>query len=507
MTFDKSKKLKVLMVTAETRPFASVGGQGSVVSYLSKALRELGVDARIFTPKFGFIDEKKYPSEYIYKGLKVPTSHKADAKRFLVCNVKYYNQGNQVPVYFLENMEYYELRSNVYGYSDDHIRWAMLSRGVLEYLKKTCDKETKNSFVPDIIHCHDWHTALTPNYLETSFKDDDCLNKISTIYTIHNLKFQGMGDLKNSSEMNLDDGKGPVAPFFTERLKHLNFMKRGIIHSDLITTVSKTYSREMLTPEYGENLDRLLMEVRSKLTGVVNGIDYEAFNPKTDQKIVSNYAVDSLEKRLPNKLALQKEFGLKQDANIPIVSYEGRLDDQKGIDLLVDVLHFVLRDFNIQFVQVGGGSPHYAQKLQELKEKFPEKVGIHPFPNFDLPRLLFSGSDIILMPSKFEPCGLVQVEAMRYGCIPVVRATGGLADTVENYNPETGRGTGFVFSDYNKYSFFAQVVRALETLRYKTVWKKIMQNAMKKDYSWTNSAKEYVELYKQALDNPRVTLA
>ncbi|MBU1104491.1 glycogen synthase [Candidatus Parcubacteria bacterium] len=506
MTFDKSKKLKVLMVTAETRPFSSVGGQGVVVSYLSKALREMGVDARIFTPKFGFIDEKKYPSEYVYKGLKVPTSHKSDAKRFLVCNVKYYNPQGEVPVYFLENMEYYELRSNVYDYSDDHIRWALLSRAALEYISKTCQKQTEDSFVPDIIHCHDWHTALVPNYLESSFKDEKFLNKISTVFTIHNLKFQGMVDLRNASEMNLDDGRGSVAPFFTNRLKHLNFMKRGIIHSDLITTVSKTYSREMLTPEYGEGLNRLLTEVRSKLTGVVNGIDYEAFDPKTDSKIVSNYDYKSLEKRRPNKLALQKEFGLKQNANIPVVAYEGRLDDQKGIDLLLDVLNYLLRDFEIQFVQVGGGASHYTKKLQELKEKFPEKVGIHPYPNFVLPRLIFSGADIILMPSKFEPCGLVQVEAMRYGCIPVVRATGGLADTVENYNPETGQGTGFVFSDYNKYSFFAQVIRALETFRYKEVWEKIMQNAMKKDFSWKNSAGEYVGLYKQAIENPRVSL-
>ncbi|PIS23407.1 starch synthase [candidate division WWE3 bacterium CG08_land_8_20_14_0_20_40_13] len=495
----KYQPIKVLMVTAETRPFASVGGQGAVVFYLTKALRTLGIDARIFMPKFGFIDEKKYQLNCIYKNLKVPTGHGAENKQHLICNVKYFNEKSQPPVYFLENMEYYELRENVYGYSDDHIRWALLGRGVLEFIKKSSERKFKESFVPDITHCHDWHSGLVPDFLKTQYKDQKTLSTLMSIFTIHNLKFQGVTDYKNSSEVNLDDGRSPVSPFFSDRLKHLNFMKRGILFSDLVTTVSSTYSKEILTPEYGEGLDRLLAEVRSKIHGIVNGIDYEDFNPKTDKRLIANYDQENLEARVENKLALQKEFSLKKDSKIPILSYVGRLDDQKGIDLIVKVISLLLKDFDIQFIQVGGGSSHYTLKFQELKEMYPEKVGIHPFPNFDLPRLVFSGSDMILMPSKFEPCGLVQVEAMRYGSIPIVRATGGLADTVENFDPETGQGTGFVFKDYSKYSFFAQIVRALETYKYKKVWKKIIANAMKSDFSWKNSAQKYADLYNALL--------
>jgi starch synthase len=499
----KSQQLKVLMVTAETRPFASVGGQGAVVYYLTKALREAGVDARIFMPKFGFLDKKSHSLEYIYKGLKVPTGHKGDNKEYLVCNVKLLNSKNEAPVYFLENMEYYELRENVYGYSDDHIRWALLSRGVLEFISKSSKRDFNGSFVPDIIHCHDWHSGLAPNFLRRSYSDNEKLHRILSIFTIHNIKFQGVSDFRNSSEINLDDGRSDIAPFFSDRLKHLNFMKRGAIYSDKITTVSETYSREILTPEYGEGLDRLLGEMRNKLVGIVNGVDYSDYDPKNDKRIAKNYDVESLENRVSNKQALQKEFLLKQDDKTPILSFVGRLDDQKGIDLLLEVLPILLKDFDFQFVQVGGGSSHYAKKLRELKEAFPEKVGIYPVPNFDLPRLVFAGSDIILMPSKFEPCGLVQVEAMRYGCIPVVRQTGGLADTVENFDPETGRGNGFVFRDYNKYSFFAQIIRALETYRYKKIWKRVVENAMGGDFSWKNSAQKYLRLYMDLLESSK----
>jgi len=499
-----NKSLKVLMVTAETRPFASVGGQGSVVCYLSKALRSAGIDARIFMPKFGFIDEEKFPSQYIYKRLKVPTGMQdSSEKTSLTCNIKMYNKDQETPTYFLENMEYYELRSNIYGYADDHIRWALLARGALEFLAKSSKKEFFGNFVPDIIHCHDWHSALTADFLKKDYKSQKVLLDLMSIFTIHNLKFQGVLDHKNSSEVNFDDGRSQVPNFFSDRLKHLNFMKRGILHSDLVTTVSKTYSKEILTPDYGEGLDRLLLEVRSKVTGILNGIDYSSYNPQSDTKIPYNFSINTLENRAKNKTALQKEFGLSQNPNIPLLAFSGRLDDQKGIDLIISVLPVLLKDFSLQFVQVGGGSSYFAEKFLELKKLYPENIGLHPFPNFDLPRLVFAGSDIILMPSKFEPCGLVQVEAMRYGCVPVVRETGGLADTVLDFNPETGKGNGFVFKNYDKYSFFAQIIRALETFRYKKVWRKIVENAMSADFSWENSAKEYVKLYEQVLEKPR----
>ena len=483
---------KVLIIGAEVSPYASVGGQARVLTYLSKALMELGVDVRVFMPKFGFIDEKEYKTEMVYKNLAVPTGHVKNGPKDLVCNVKVSKIKNHAPTYFLENMEYYEKRTNVYGYSDDPIRWALLSRGVLEFLRKS-------NWVPDVIHANDWHTGLVPNFLKTVYEEDKILSKITSVFTIHNLSFQGNFDHKNVSEMDFDDGRSVVSAFFNKRLKMQNFMKRGIIYADAVNTVSETYSREILTPACGEGLDTLLMELRSKLFGIVNGIDYSEFDPKTDKLLAKNYDTSTLKSRCENKIALQKEFGLKEDESIPVLAYEGRLDSQKGLDLVFAILWPLLRDFDIQFVQVGGGSGHYVEVLKKLKAVFPEKVGIHPMPNFTLPRLIFSGADMILMPSKFEPCGIVQLEAMRYGCVPIVRATGGLGDTVSDFNPDTKEGAGFVFKNYDKWQFFAQVVRALETYRHKDVWRKVQLNAMKSDFSWENSAKKYLDFYGKAV--------
>ena len=486
------KKRKILFVGAEVSPYASVGGQARVLGYLSKALINLGYDARVFMPKFGFINEGIYKTEMVVEGLGVPTGHMTKEPKILICNVKLNRLPNCAPTYFLENMEYYEKRANVYGYSDDCVRWALLSRGVLEFIKKS-------AWVPDIIHSNDWHTGLVSNYLKTVYADDPILKNIISIFTIHNLKFQGMFDHKNVRETDFDDGHSQISAFFHERLKKQNFMKRGLIYADVINTVSETYSKEILTPDYGEGLDKLLLELRGKLTGIINGIDYAEFNPQTDKLIPFNFTVSSINQREKNKDSLQKEFGLKVDNTIPILAYEGRLDSQKGLDLIFSIIWPVLKDFNVQFVQVGGGDAKYVGQLKKLKEDFPDKVGIHPYANFTLPRLVFAGADILLFPSKFEPCGIVQMEAMRYGAIPIARATGGLADTVKNYDANTGTGYGFVFQDYDKWQFFGQVVRAIETYRHRNLWKKIQISAMKQDFSWNNSAKQYSVLYERAL--------
>ncbi len=488
----KESPLKVLIVGAEVSPYANVGGQARVLGFLSKALVDLGVDARVFMPKFGFIDESEYKTDIVVKGFKVPTGHLKKDPKDLICNVKLSKLPDFAPTYFLENMEYYEKRANVYGYSDDPIRWALLSRGLLEFIKRS-------KWVPDIIHANDWHTGLIPNFMRGAYLEDKVISKISSVFTIHNLSFQGNFDHKNVSDMDFDDGKSEISAFFNDTLKKQNFMKRGIIYADAVNTVSDTYSREILTPEYGEGLENLLLELRSKMFGIVNGLDYLEFNPKTDKFISHNYDKESLDIRPKNKLELQKEFGLEQDVKIPVLSYSGRLDSQKGLELIFAILWPLLRDFNVQFVQIGGGDGRYIEILKKLKDKFPDKVGIHPMPNFTLPRLVFAGADMILLPSKFEPCGIVQLEAMRYGCIPVVRATGGLGDTVKNFDPDDGEGYGFSFKEYDKWQFFAQVVRAIETYRHKKVWKKLQERAMAQDFSWESSAKEYIKLYEKAI--------
>jgi len=482
--------LKVLIVGAEASPFANVGGFARVTESLSKAMKALGYDVRLMMPKFGFIDESKSPTRVAYTGLEVPTDQ--DEPRSLICNVKEHLTEDGITVYFLENMEYYELRSNVYGYVDDPIRWSLLCRGALEFLEKS-------DWVPDVIHVNDWHSALLPNYLRSNYSDSQKLQGVATVLTIHNLRFQGNFDPLHVSELDFDDGHSPVAPFFSDRLNKQNFMRRGIIYADAVNTVSETYSREILTPEFGEGLDKLLTEVRSKLFGIVNGIDYQEFNPATDKFISVNYDWNHLEKRSLNKLALQKEFNLPQNASTPIISYVGRLAEQKGIDLAVEALEPILKDFEVQFVAVGGGEARYVESLRSLEEKFPGKVGTHLLPNFTLPRLIFAGADLIVMPSRFEPCGMVQLEAMHYGSIPVVRATGGLADTVENFDPLKDSGTGFVFKEFDKWGFFAQLVRALEVYNHKETWQKLILRAMRQDFSWEASAKKYLDLYRKAI--------
>lgn len=488
----QAHKLKLLVVATEASPFASIGGAAQVVSHLSKSLDELGLDVAVFIPKFGFIPEEKYEIQMCCEGLKVPTGD--ETVPYLICNVKEAKfPSSGVRVFFLENQEYYEKRANVYGYNDDPTRWALLSRGVLEFIKKC-------NFVPDVIHCNDWHTGLIPNLIKTVYKKDPIVSKIATVFTIHNLAYQGMFDHRHVSEMNFDDGKSDIVSFFDPRLTHQNFMKRGILYADVVNTVSKTYSKEILTAELGEGLDKLLLELKGKLFGIINGIDYEEMNPKTDKLIAKNYDIDSLELRQINKQSLQQEYDLPVEKDTFLLGFVGRLDGMKGVDLLIRTLRYALRDYPIQFVQVGGGDGGLVEQLTKLKTDFPTKVGIHTFPNFSLPHLLFAGCDALVYPSRFEPCGIVQLEAMRYGAIPIVRKVGGLADTVQDFNSGTGEGTGFVFSSFDEYALYGQLIRAYENYKNKPVWNIVQKNAMRADYSWAFSATEYVKLYKTAID-------
>ncbi len=490
----KSTKLKIIHIAAEAAPFSTVGGMSSVITYLSRTLSKEGHDVSIFMPKFGFIDEKTYPLELVHKGLKVPTGHTKDPNfpSHLICNVKRYVAEDGVSFYFLENMEYYEKRSNVYNYSDDYLRWALLSYGSLQYICNHMDKE------PDIIHVHDWHTALVPNIVFKEYRTKGCFEKTSCVLTIHNISFQGQS-IDPGSELNFDDGKSRVPAFYSDRLKNLNFLRRGIIYSDIVNTVSEGYARQILTQSYGCGLEILLMELRSKLFGIINGIDYVKFDPQNDPFLEANFSINTVEKRLINKRKLQKEFNLEQEDGVPIFAFVGRLDHQKGVDLMIEVVEKFLKDFNAQFVLIGSGDMELEKAAKRLGEKFPKKVGAHTYPNFTLPKLVFGGADMLLMPSRFEPCGIVQMESMRYGAIPIVRATGGLDDTVEDFNPSDLTGNGFKFKDFDGWSLYGQMVRAQETYRNKTVWKQIQLNAMSTDFSWDNIADKYIALYNKAI--------
>ena len=484
------EKLKILIVATEAVPYVSVGGAGSVIAHLSKALVKIGHDVRVFIPKFGLIDEERYPMQVVYEGLKVPTGDEQNPE--LICNVKSLVSEGGVTFYFLENQEYYEKRANVYGYKDDPTRFLLLSRGAIEFIRTKI-------FVPDIIHCNDWHTGSIPNFLNCFYKKDPVAGNIRSVFTIHNLAYQGIFDHKHVSELDYDDGSSEIASFFSPRAATQNYMKRGILYSDAVNTVSKSYAKEILTPDFGEGLDKILLELKSKLFGIVNGVDYEEFDPSTDTMIETNYDTKSLNKRSENKKALQKEFDLPVDENILLFGFVGRLDYMKGVDMAVKVLRNAMREYNIQFVQVGGGDWSIVEALEKLKEEFPNKVGIHPYPNFTMPRTLFAGCDCILYPSRFEPCGIVQIEAMRYGAVPIVRNVGGLSDTVENFDSLKHTGNGFVFNEFSEFALYGQIVRSYEIFKNKALWKKLQLNGMNSDYSWEHSASDYVKLYERAI--------
>ena len=469
-----------------------VGGLGEIMYSLPKALRDLGHDARIMIPKYASMDIDRIVFGSEISGLKIVTSNIEQAGLF-VCNVlRYDNENGKTEAYFLENQEYYEKRANTYGYADDAVRWALLSKGSLEFIRQSAWK-------PDIIVASDWQTGLIPNYIHTVYKDDPALSKIATLFSIHNLAYQGMLDHHFVSDMDYDSGQEEIPEFDNPRLLKLNFMRRGIMYADAINTVSSTYANEITTPEYGELLNDLLKERRSRLFGILNGINNDDYNSEKDPNIQINYNVKNISRRKGNKAVLQNKFNLEEKEDIPLFGIISRLTDQKGFGLLFDTARSLLNNFNFQLVVLGSGDANFVSFFQDLANEYPRRVAGHFTYDETLPRLILAGADSILIPSKFEPCGLTQMEAMRYGAVPIVRKTGGLADSVIDYNPREQTGTGFVFEQFDHHAFYGAIVRALETYQYPKFWEGIQKRAMRADFSWTNSAKEYVELFQKVI--------
>jgi len=481
---------KILFVASEAAPFVKVGGLGEIMNSLPKALRDMGCDARVMIPKYATIDMEKHKMTLELKGLSLGTPE-IDPQGLLTSNVLK-NEENGGVTYFLENMEYYEKRANVYGYGDDTIRWVLLSKGVLEFLKLS-------KWKPDIIVACDWQAGFIPNYLHTEYKDDPILKNITTVFSIHNLKYQGMFDPQFVNEMDYDAGQQPIPSLPNESILKLNGMKRGIFYADVINTVSPTYSKEILSEESGENLDKLLNERKSRLFGILNGIDTDSLNPETDPDLDIKYNSKTIEKRKDNKLILQKQFGIEVNENRFIASIVSRMDQQKGFDLLIQMLDQFMQNLDLQLIVVGEGDSKYRLFFEDLKKKYPDRVGTHFSFDSRLPRLIFAGTDVVLLPSKFEPCGLVQMEAMRYGAIPIVRKVGGLADSVQDFNPETGEGTGFVFEKFDPFSLTIAMVKAYQIYHQKNLWSNMIKNAMAQDFSWKKSAVEYIKLFEMAL--------
>ena len=486
----KTRSLKILFVGSEVAPFIKIGGLGEVLYALPKALHELGHDVRTMTPKYASINEEEYKMEVELEGLLVPNGEDEN----LVCNVKKYKNDTGQTNYFLENQEYYEKRGSVYGYDDDPARWALLSRGAIEFIRHSA-----TTWKPDIIVANDWQGGLIPNYMKTEYAKDPIISKIASVFIIHNIYYQGMFDHRYTTELNYDDGQSQIPAITDPRMLKINFMRRGIRYADVINTVSPSYAREITTPEYGELLDPLLQERRSRLFGILNGINYDNYDPETNPYVEYKYNEKTLDEKIKNKKILQQKFNLPGKKDAFVVCIISRLSEQKGLDLIADTIDPLMESFDFQLIILGNGDSHFVSFFTELAQKYKNVATHLSFDNI-LPHTIYAGADAILIPSRFEPCGLTQMEAMRYGVIPIVRKIGGLADSVKDHTSEADPGTGFVFEKYNKEAFLGTFMRAYELYKYPKIWQGIQRRAMQENFSWEKSAKEYEKLFLRALN-------
>ena len=487
--------MKILLVTAEAAPFVRVGGLSQVIYFLSRQLVAQGHDVRIFMPKYGVI-KKLTKSKQVVSNLKIPFGKLS--KNPVICNVKQVKSSKSAPItYLLENREYYELRANVFAYKDDHLRFFLLSRGCLEWLLQ--EQQAKAGWKPDIIHCHDWHTGYLIDEARRNKRYAKKLAKIPLLYTVHNFKYQGNTGFKYLAADKQDKGKALLNTSQESTLLNQNPLLRGLLYADWVNTVSKSHVKEVMTHQYGEGLEKITTLIKGKFSGILNGLDKKEFNPQTDPFLKYNYSVSSFSKRAQNKLELQDIFGLPQEAKTFLFSFVGRLSKQKGLDILLPIVQQVLAEFHAQFIFLGGGNNDYKNRLTKLQSKFPDNVSVHLFPDFKLPRKIFAGADATLIPSMFEPGGIVALESMRYGAVPIVRRTGGLSDSVLDFDVQNRTGNGFVFQNSSEWSLFSSLIRALNIYQQPTLWKQLVLNAMKSDFSWKVTANKYESLYKQII--------
>jgi starch synthase len=477
--------LKVLLLAAEAVPFAKTGGLADVAGALPKAIRAQGHDIRVAMPRYGRIDREKFQLEEVVPEFAVPIHRTTEPARILQATI-----GNDIPVYMVDNARYFD-REGIYMYPDDADRFIFFCRAILEALKHL-------DWRPDVIHCHDWHTAIVPNWLNTIYSKDPFFAETVTVYTIHNLAYQGIFGYRVLEIAGIDEWGFQYHPEMADLNEVVDLMGRGIYWADLISTVSETYAREILTAEYGERLDPLLRDRRDRLFGILNGIDYDTTNPATDPHLTTHYDSNSLERRSENKVALQREAKLPEDPDTPLIGIISRLTDSKGFDILGEAIDHIL-DLGVQFVLMGTGEQHYHDLFSRMVQQYPRQVAIFLTFNTPLAQRIHAGSDMFLMPSRVEPCGTNQLVAMHYGSVPIVRATGGLADTVQDYDPRTGQGTGFVFHDYDRWMLFAAIVRAAETFKHRDLWQRIQLRGMRADFSWNRSAHKYIDLYRRAI--------
>lgn len=478
----QAEKLKILIVSSEAAPFVKSGGLGDVVGSLPKALRKLGADVRVVIPKFRKIKNENYIDVEYLGCFDVKLGWRTQKAGVLFKN-------GEVPTYFIEN-DFYFGRDELYGYDDDNERFAFFSKAVLDMLPFA-------DFVPDIIHCNDWQTGPVPMLLRETYKKITYLKDIKTIYTIHNLQYQGNFDPSSMEMLDLpwylyDNGT-------VEFYGRMSYMKAGLVYADIISTVSETYADEIQTEEYGYGFDGIIRAGKDRLRGIINGIDYETNNPETDKRIDVNYSADNAEAKKENKRLLQERLGLEQ-RDVPMICMISRLADQKGLDILANAMERLMQN-DIQFVILGTGEKRYEDMFRYYENRWKGRFCSCIMFDDTLAQKIYASGDMFLMPSRFEPCGLGQMFSLRYGTVPVVRKTGGLADSVEQFNRETGTGNGFLFETYDAEGILWAVGEALKIYTDTDKWNTLVKNCMNTKLSWSDSAEKYMELYKEMLNN------
>lgn len=487
--------LNVLYVASEVVPFAKTGGLADVAGALPLVIKELGHEIRITMPRYGCIGERKFKLHDIVRlhAQSIPIASMPvdiNIRSSFISNAK-----SKVQVYFLENAHYFG-REGLYvdpanknkEYPDNDERFILFCRGTLETLKRL-------GWQPDIIHCNDWQTGLIPAYLKTVYQADPFFKNTKTIFTVHNLAYQG-----NFPESSFQKSGLPpeiYRPEGVEFFGQFSFMKTGLTFADVITTVSEKYAEEIRTlEEYGCGMNGLLERRKENLYGILNGVDYNEWNPEIDTYIPARYGPKNIERKHENKIALLERMGLPMVKSTPILAMISRLADQKGLDLLQQAAEELLK-LPVQLVVLGIGEKKYHDFLENLKKKYPKQVGIELGFSTELAHLIEAGADIFLMPSRYEPCGLNQIYSLKYGTVPVVRATGGLDDTIADYDGQSDSATGFKFTKYDYREFLNAVGNAVKLHSDREGWLRVVRNGMAKDFSWESSAKKYIQLYRK----------
>lgn len=483
--------LKIAHIASEISPYSKTGGLADVTSSLPIALQDAKTKNIVITP---FYEQSIDIDNFNIKCLNNNYTFEIDKKNKV--NVSFWQAELKpgLPVYFIGNEKYFSRHKELYGLKNENARFYLFDKAALELLEFI-------KFKPDILHCHDWQTGLIPGLAKKNSCKEFFL-KTSTLFTIHNLAFQLGHNWWEIPNEKKDGGKSAIPYFNDENMENINFAKRAILNADMISTVSEQYAKEILTPKFGQDLHVILKNRRKKIIGITNGINYEDFNPATDPGLVQNYDYKKISGKKDNKAALQKYFGLSVNPDIPLIAMVCRISEQKGFDVLLPLIP-ILMGFNTQLVIFGGGDKSYEQKFKQVMKRYPDKFAANLEFNTQHATLVYAGSDMTLIPSRFEPCGLTQMIALRYGSIPIVHYIGGLVDTIDNFDPVTGEGNGFIFKKYSSMNLLAAVMRALENYKYKKNWNKLIKKGMQITSDWKLPAQSYLKVYNKMIQEKK----